>query len=328
MSHFFTCANCGYRNLVNCKSRPGDGIRHPHWSLGNSYQNSVSSTEYAETVVDTCGLRGSPLGESTPNQDCEPASRLAQLNHPNVETMFGLGDELSGNVLFPGEFVEFRDVLDVDGSDPSDYVGVIQCVNSREPLYKCVCIYYDGNEEVEVESDNVRRLAILPWYSWVDVSIEVMRGNLAGVCLSDRYRYLGRASPDDSFETPPLNPVDEVGLGLAEYVKGLGEVGKHPRLGASRISQVNGVEERRYQAMVRLKEELEAELQESRRVNEELQRRVNCAVCMQSLRARQLGWLASIITGKRTASYSPAGTLTSAKNAQTAASAARYAGEE
>ncbi|KAK2196918.1 bifunctional Leucine-rich repeat domain superfamily/Zinc finger [Babesia duncani] len=143
----------------------------------------------------------------------------------NLETCLGLETNMSGSILFPGDMCEFRDVLDIDGTDPSDYVGLVKLVQKQDPYYHCLCIYQDYDSISEVDNNDIRRVALLPWYSWCRLALNIERSILSNrhmhvpQVLSNEFRYVIKLS----FEIPdaPPNPLEmetcDLGELLLEY---------------------------------------------------------------------------------------------------------------
>ncbi|GIX61781.1 zinc C3HC4 type protein [Babesia caballi] len=222
----------------------------------------------------------------------------------NVETVAGLDIGYSGNVLQPGDLCEFRDPLDSDGSDPSDYIGVIKEVNEREPLYKVICVYQDDEDEVELDSNDVRRLSLLPWYFWVALVMAVERHALMSRRLSDR-EVLHIALPDcllcpkkrdpaKPFKGSPPNPLEMQLLSLQECSEEMKKLPPtHPRLSYAPAKHCGhpGVSEllqyqlrsqgKKLNSLFELYEAARVELEKEREMTIEIQSKLNCVVCFE-----------------------------------------------
>lgn len=80
-----------------------------------------------------------------------------------------LGVEASqhvGNLLWRGELCEFRDPDEHQGTDPSDFVGVVVSVENEEPLYRIYYLYHDEDGICPVASRDIRRAVVVRWEDW------------------------------------------------------------------------------------------------------------------------------------------------------------------
>ncbi|CDR96586.1 hypothetical protein, conserved [Babesia bigemina] len=231
-------------------------------------------------------------------------SHLATECAVNVETITGLDLSTSGNVLQAGDVCEFRDPLDSDGSDPSDYIGVVKELNTKEPLYKVVCIYQDDEDVVELDSNDVRRLSLLPWHLWVALVMIVERHGLLNKSLSDRQNLQTtladclfcpkRRDPDKPFKGTPPNPLEMQLQSLSEYAAEINKFpNTHPRLERGHMNgecDPDSLEGLRYQlrkqqqkldSLFDLYEKARHELELERELNIDLQAKLNCVVCFE-----------------------------------------------
>ncbi|GBE59359.1 zinc C3HC4 type protein [Babesia ovata] len=231
-------------------------------------------------------------------------THLANNSAINIETMAGLDISLSGNVLQPGDVCEFRDPLDSEGTDPSDYIGVVKEVNDKEPMYKVICIYQDDEDVVDLDSNDVRRPSLIPWHLWVALLMNVERHGLLFKSLSDHtnlhyamadcFFCPKRLDPDKPFKGTPPNPLEMQLQSMTEYaavVKSFSST--HPRIekeNQRRNRDPDSVEGLRYQlrksqqkmdTLLELYEAARQELEQEREVNLELQAKLNCVVCFE-----------------------------------------------
>ncbi|KAK1933149.1 hypothetical protein X943_002404 [Babesia divergens] len=222
----------------------------------------------------------------------------------NVETIAGLDVTLSGNVLQVGDICEFRDPLDSEGSDPSDYIGVIQAINVKEPLYKVLCIYQDDEDEVELDSHDVRRMSLIPWYFWVSLVMSAERHALLSkrLCepsvlqtvMAEFLLCAKKRDPKQPFRDTPPNPLEMPLQSVPEFAAAIKKFPiSHPRLSLAyqrRNGETETVEGLRFQlrkqqqkleALLELYEAVRVELEKERDLNIELQAKLNCVVCFE-----------------------------------------------
>lgn len=277
----------------------------------NSSQNSSTKNDNYDTskAYDFIPKMLDELTMSSSRRGCDvyyPAdlSHIATDCGKNVETLVGLDISFSGNILEPGDVCEFRDPLDTDGSDPSDYIGVIKSVNNREPLYKVICVYQDNEEEVELDSTDVRRLTMLPWHLWVSFVMAVERHILLSkrlietailhTTLSECLLCVKKRDPIKPFKGTPPNPLEMPLQLLTEYASEIKSFSSgHPRLALLRYTRgedAESMENLRFQirkqqqkidALLEIYEAIRLELEKERDLNIELQAKLNCVVCFE-----------------------------------------------
>ncbi|ORM41059.1 uncharacterized protein BXIN_0405 [Babesia sp. Xinjiang] len=224
----------------------------------------------------------------------------------NIETMAGLNIGFSGNVLQPGDVCEFRDPLDSDGSDPSDYVVVVKEVNQVEPLYKVTYVYQDDEDTLDVYSNDVRRLVLLPWYLWVSLVMTVERHLLLSkrlsqhqvlqTTLADCLLCPKKRDPGIPFKRNPPNPLELKLQSLSERASEVQEFSStHPRLTAKRVQRqddndsIEGLryklrtKQRKLDVMVNLYKSTRGELEQEKELTARLQAKLNCVVCFEKL---------------------------------------------
>ncbi|EDO07865.1 Zinc finger C3HC4 type (RING finger) family protein [Babesia bovis T2Bo] len=231
-------------------------------------------------------------------------SHIANSCSLNVETINGIESQYSGNVLDPGDICEFRDPLDLDGSDPSDYIVVIKEVRTVEPMYRVIYIYHDDEECVDVYSSDVRRLTLLPWYHWVSLVMDIERHLLffKGLCdplLLHRTYAEFLVCPNKLDLNKPINcPINPLQMPMQTlYARSLDSSHlrtPHPRMSVTRDYEMddgNTVEGLRYQlskqqqkmnALRLLYEETRRELEKERDNNARLQAKLNCIICFEN----------------------------------------------
>ncbi|GFE52945.1 zinc C3HC4 type RING finger protein [Babesia ovis] len=234
----------------------------------------------------------------------EDLSHIASQSIDNVETIKGLDVEYSGNLLEPGDICEYRDPLDSDGIDPSDYIVVIKEVNKVEPLYRVCYLYHDDDDEISVYSHSVRRLALMPWYLWVTLVMKLERQMLFSKGLSDP-NVLEKTLADclfcpqkvdldsDFLENPP-NPLEMQLQSLYERAFHVSESFlTHPRIRPKQEQELEvgdsieglrcqlGQQQQKLDALQKLYEDAQKQLEEERDLNARLQAKLHCVVCFE-----------------------------------------------
>ncbi|EKX74129.1 conserved hypothetical protein [Theileria equi strain WA] len=264
----FTCSNCGFLNRLDCPE-------------GMAQDNDLSLGLKDIVKIDRNGIENFQLSL-------------------NVETHLGYQEKYSGNLLVPGDICEFRDPLDADSNDPSDYIGIVKAINKTEPLYQCICIYQDNEEVVNVDSNDIRRAVVIPWYNWSSLALSVERYaiikrdfNAVNEILSTLYTkffYLAVVDPNRPFKTYPPNPLEMKLLSLEQFsAKVENVIQKHPKI-TKTIKQQQQAPDRqskellkkqkdKINSLIEFNETLQRELQQERNKNLELQSKFNCILC-------------------------------------------------
>ncbi|KAF8821625.1 hypothetical protein IE077_001799, partial [Cardiosporidium cionae] len=186
---------------------------------------------------------------------------------PSEEYRLSIPSSCVGNILWEGEICEFRDPDEHQGTDPSEFVGMVESLKDSEPLYRVQYIYHDEESSISVASCDIRRAVVVKWEEWRNWILLVKRSKESFIPFSPptqpHYEYIhplmDYINISYSRNTQLKNPADMRHLDFEEFAAFYKQERQHTH---PRLKLVNGLERLKYLSSKALIKEIQ-ELQTS-----------------------------------------------------------------